>query len=236
MLWRSLVFWFLFPWIIPQALSVRKHAIRFAAANGEKSGVVGKGKVIKLLAIGDSIIAGVGAKTLDKALVGQFASCVADKLACRVEWKAVGKIGARTDQISNIFTEMPKPEADYILVSGGVNDLTALRGIKSWQNSLAALLDNLQAQYPDAKIIVLGIPPLAQFPLLPEPMRYLFGFRGDSYCLAAREQIQKYPSVTYVQLSFDNAPELFSEDGFHPSEAGYELIADHMADLLFENG
>ena len=70
---RSIIFWGLLPFILPQAIYVRKTAPRFAGAAGPRRGAAGTGKNYDLIAIGDSIIAGVGAKTLAKALVGQTA-------------------------------------------------------------------------------------------------------------------------------------------------------------------
>ena len=59
---RNLLFWGLFPLLIPQALWVRKTAPRTAPAAGPRSGTVGDGRPIRLVGVGDSIIAGVGAR------------------------------------------------------------------------------------------------------------------------------------------------------------------------------
>jgi lysophospholipase L1-like esterase len=73
----NFIFWIVFPFLVPQALYVRKTAPRFAPAHGPAEGSVGEGEQTRLLAIGDSIIAGVGASAFSKALVGQTASALA---------------------------------------------------------------------------------------------------------------------------------------------------------------
>ena len=87
---RSALFWSSLPFLLPQALYVRQTAPRFAPAAGPTSGAVGEGTQRTLLAIGDSIVAGVGASELPKAMVGQTASALATSLECRVNWQALG--------------------------------------------------------------------------------------------------------------------------------------------------
>ena len=58
---RNLLFWGLFPFALPQAVYVRRTAPRFAPPDCAPSGRVGSGPPLKIVGIGDSIIAGVGA-------------------------------------------------------------------------------------------------------------------------------------------------------------------------------
>ena len=81
---QSLMFWLSVPLLLPQALYVRKTAPRFAAAEGPSSGASGTGNTVRLLAIGDSIIAGVGATTLANALLEDGR----DKRALQIALKA----------------------------------------------------------------------------------------------------------------------------------------------------
>ena len=222
---------------MPQALYVRKNAIRFAIAKGPKSGTSGNGKGrVKLLALGDSIIAGVGADNLSKALVGQIAYFLAKKLNRPVDWLACGKNGADTYKITHsLAPQLVDEEANYIVLSTGVNDITGLSRLNSWKNNLNSLLLTLVKSHPGAIIAVTGIPPLGEFPLLPQPLRALFGLRGESFCQVAQDLIDQHPSVIYIPLKFETDPLMFSEDGFHPSEKGYEKIGEHMAQIMIES-
>lgn len=230
---RNLLFWGLFPLVLPQALWVRKTAPRFAPAAGPESGTFGEGRPIRLVGIGDSIIAGVGASTLSRALIGATASSLADLLDAEVRWHAVGKSGARSlDILEKYVPRLPAEPADVFVVSVGVNDVTGLVSQSDWETQIARLLEALKSHSPQATIAFSGLPPLGQFPLLPQPLRFTFGVRARSFDLAARDVVQRVPDAIHVPLDFEADPDGFSNDGFHPSEASYAIYGKMMADAV----
>jgi len=233
----SLLFWTLFPFVLPQAIGVRRNAPRFPGAGGPREGSTGGGRPLKLLAVGDSIIAGVGAGDLSKALVGQTAEQLAARLDCRVDWKARGSIGADTAKVlRRLVPRLPEPAADIIIVSVGVNDVTGLCRLAVWRRNLTRLLKALHHHSPQAVVAVAGIPPLRGFPLLPQPLRALFGLRGETFDRAARNVVSSFPFGVFVPLDFEPQPDKFSADGYHPSEASYRdfgrMMTDRIADRL----
>ena len=56
-----------------QGILVRRRAVELPEAKGPRAGIVGKGKPLRLLVIGDSSAAGVGVNTQDEAIAGQLA-------------------------------------------------------------------------------------------------------------------------------------------------------------------
>src|SRR4051812_22325617 len=60
-------------------------------AAGVKRGTHGKGDARKLLVIGESTVAGLGASDHEKALAGQFARVLSERMGRAVEWHVVGK-------------------------------------------------------------------------------------------------------------------------------------------------
>lgn len=230
---RSLLFWTLFPFLLPQAIRIRNSAPRFPGAGGPREGSAGKGTPLNLLAIGDSIIAGVGAGDLSKALVGQTAAQLADRLDGRIDWTARGSIGADSNKVLHrLATRLPKTDVDIIILSVGVNDVTGLTRVSRWQRNLTDLLAVLHRHSPRAIVAVAGIPPLKGFPLLPQPLRALFGLRGKTFDRAACKVVSHYPWAVYVPLDFDPTPDKFSADGYHPSEASYTLFGQMMTDRI----
>lgn len=232
---RSIIFWGLLPFILPQAIYVRKTAPRFSEATGPAKGTSGTGKNYTLIGIGDSIIAGVGATTLANALVGQTAEKLSLLLNCKIIWEAIGGIGAVSHQvIEQMVPQLPENQPDFMVLSVGVNDITSLSSVAKWRHNLAKLLKALGAYAPDAIIAVAGIPPLRGFPVLPQPMRALFGIRGQTFDRAARAEIGRHEKAIHVPLDFDPEPHMFSADGFHPSEQSYQefggMIAQGIAD------
>lgn len=227
---RSLLFWSLFPLVLPQALYVRSRAPRFAAADGATEGSVGSGAPLKLLAVGDSIIAGVGAARLEQALVGQTAAALADKLGRRVDWSAFGESGIRSDGLLNeLLGRLPVDAADVVLVSIGVNDVTGLRSLRRWRRNLRELIGWLSTYSPEAVLCFAGLPPMGTFPLLPQPLRALIGLRAKSFDATAARIVAESPRTVYVPVAFSARAELFSGDGYHPSEAGYRDFAEAVA-------
>ena len=230
---RNLLFWTLFPFVLPQAIRLRQNAPRFPGAGGPKKGTAGAGAPLDLLAVGDSIIAGVGAADLSRALVGQTAAQLAHRLECRIDWTARGSIGADSNKVLHrLVPRLPDSEADIIILSVGVNDVTGLSPVSRWQRNLNDLLAALHHHSPGAVIAVAGIPPLEGFPLLPQPLRALFGLRGKTFDRAARKMVSRKPWAVYVPLDFDPTPDRFSADGYHPSEASYSLFGQLMAERI----
>lgn len=230
---KRLAFWILMPFVIPQALWVRKNAPRFAGASGPATGSVGSGAPCNLLAIGDSIIAGVGARTFDRALVGTTARAMAEATGATVHWRAVGQTGATSEKVRKRLLPRLKDMAyQYVIVSAGVNDITSLKRTRQWRSDLTALIDELLDKYPDATLGIAGIPPLQGFPLLPSPLRHVLGIRARSFDTIIQEEAGKRPRVVHLKLDFDPSPERFSPDGYHPSEDSYAEFGVALADAL----
>jgi lysophospholipase L1-like esterase len=227
---RSLVFWLLLPFVAVQALRLRRTAPRLQAATGEARGRTGSGPSMRLLAIGDSIIAGVGASTLDRALVGRTAESLAKLRGRTVEWEAHGLSGANARRIlADLVPVLDPLPADAMIVSVGVNDVTSLSSIRAWKRNLLALVAALRAHSPNAVIVVAGIPPLRVFPLIPEPLRSLIGFRGETLDRVMGELLQEHAGVLHTPVVFDIRSDSFCADGFHPSERSYIEFGEAMA-------
>lgn len=234
---KNLLFWLLFPLLLPQALYVRRTAPRFAPASGPSEGSMGEGRQSRLLALGDSIIAGVGASDLSKALVGRTAAAIAGSQHCLVSWQAIGVSGYDSAKIlERLVPTLPRENFDYIIVSVGVNDITGLTTARRWRHNLASLLAKLQAHSPAAVIALAGVPPLHAFPLLPQPLRAVLGLRARAFDEIAKEVADGHRNTAYVALDFEPHPNAFAPDGYHPSEDSYIDFGRHMAAGLLAAG
>ena len=85
--WHRPLFWGLLPVTAAQGLWLRNKALRLPGASGERAGVIGAGPDYHLLAIGDSIIDGVGTGTTAASLPVQFAQELATRRGLRVRWR-----------------------------------------------------------------------------------------------------------------------------------------------------
>jgi lysophospholipase L1-like esterase len=233
---RSLLFWGLFMLLIPQALWVRRTARRFPPAAGQRTGQTGNGRSLSLLAIGDSIIDGVGVGMLDEALVGQTVNRLAERLEARIDWQALGKSGLNSRQVrERLIPRAAAAPVDFILVSVGVNDIIGLSSLRRWRRNIRGLVGELRKLSPNAQIAMAGIPPLEWFPALPQPLRAVLGLRGHDFHRVLREEVAAFDGVQVVEPAFDDPVANFAEDGFHPSASGYSICADAVVEVLISN-
>ncbi len=234
---KSLGFWSLFALALPAAVRVRRTAVHSEGAAGPDHGSVGEGEPFRLVGLGDSIIAGVGASTHAVGLVGRAAEALAESHAVRVDWTVRGRSGATTTSIrTGLLPGTPVHGANAVIVSAGVNDLTRLRSPRRFAVELGRLLDAIAERAPSATIAVAGMPPLEHFPALPPSLQRAFGLRGRQFdevirnAAAARSQAVHVPIVIEEETAARR--DAFSADGFHPSESSYVPFGRAAADAL----
>ena len=232
---RTILFWLLFPFVLPQGFLLRKNAPKVTGAGGDNNGTYGSGPRFSLVGVGDSIITGVGVSRLEDAFVSQTAQKLSAALTCRIDWRVCGKTGIHSGGIiKELLPQLSDSEADFILLSVGVNDITSIRGVSEWKRNLDKILRTLSTHSPRAIIAVSGIPPMGKFPLLPQPLRTLFGLRSRTFDLACRQVVSTHPSVIYVPIEFKPQPDMFSPDGYHPSKKSYREFSNLTARLILD--
>jgi lysophospholipase L1-like esterase len=223
-------FWAAVPFVGPQGLWVRRRAPTVEPARGAPRGVVGAGEPVTLLAVGDSIITGVGAGTMDLSLPALFASHYAERFGRRVAWRAVGEIGARARDVCErvVVRDGRSLAFDIVLVSVGVNDVTGLTSTRAFAREVRALVAHLHGRAADATIVLAGIPPLERFPLLPEPLRSVLGWRAGILDAVLMDVAARTPGVCFVDTPFEARDTDFSPDGFHPNADAVSAWAAHL--------
>lgn len=227
-------FWLLLPLIAPQGVWIWWRAPRFAPAAGPAEGVAGRGKPFRLLAIGDSIVAGVGVETLAEAMPGRLAGALAARLNREVRWIARGVSGFDAAEVRELVPALSESERDFdcVFVSVGVNDVTGIRRTGTWTRDLVGLVDDLRRNSPAALIVVCGLPPLHGFPLLPQPLRAVFGLRARTFDGIAANAVGRLPGVLFAANRFEPRPEFFAPDGYHPSGESCRMWALAVAELV----
>ncbi len=203
------------PLLLVQGLYVRLVTERLAPA-GDRRGCVGSGaRAIRLVGVGDSIIAGVGVQRAADGLLGQLAARLADRENATVEWLAVGQSGATIEVVLGTMLEAVIQEAPaLVLISAGVNDAVAGTAPASFKRRLRSVVDRLAGNASRA-VVFAGIPPLSSFPALPRPLATLLARRGAALSAAAAE-LAGYRGLKVVRFpsTLDRAE--FARDGFHP--------------------
>lgn len=224
------LFWSLLPVSAVQGLWLRRVARRLPGAPGERCGSSGGSEPLHLLAIGDSIIDGVGIDCMERALPAQFALALARESGRDVRWRVEGQSGRNiSDLLERLHELEPALRADMVLVSIGVNDVTGLSSLRHWRQQLATFLQELETRWPGVRIVFAGLPPMSHFPLPPQPLRFSLGLRASALDGIAKELVAGQPNAIHVPTTINPETNPFCEDGFHPAAESCTLWARELA-------
>jgi lysophospholipase L1-like esterase len=206
-------------------------------AAGPTTGKTGEGNnVAKLLVIGESTVAGLGASTHEVALAGQFASNLSDKVGRPVEWSVVGKSGVTArETIDTLLPKIPQENFDYILVGLGGNDVLKLSTPAKWRSDMTELLGRLRERHPSSIIFLSNCPMVGLSPAIPNPLRAILWELSKLHNDNIRDLTSRMERVFYYPQPIDVTLEGFFADGIHPSERGYSDWAAAMMRYFSEN-
>jgi lysophospholipase L1-like esterase len=192
-------------------------------AAGEKHGKYGEGdNAAKLFVIGESTVAGLGARNHELALAGQFARQLGEQIGRPVEWKVLGKNGVTARRtIDELTPQMPDETFDYILVGLGGNDVMKLSSPVKWRRDMTELLGILRAKNPDAIIFLSNCPMIVYSPIMPPPIKTILWELSKMHNANIKEFTRDMDRIFYYPQPADLQLDGFFADGIHPSEQGY---------------
>lgn len=218
--WRRALFWSLMPLAAPQGLRLKRTAPRFAPAPGPRAGRIGAGPPLRLLALGDSVIDGVGCPSVEQALAGHFAREIAGVFGREVHWQALGRTGACARELGEaLLPHVPDAGWDLVLVSVGVNDVSGLTRSAAFRQRVGHLVDGLRERAPGATVLLCGLPRMQHFPLLPQPLRWAAGLRAQTLDAIAAEVAAARPGVLHEPTTYVPRHDEFAPDGYHANAA-----------------
>ena len=218
------------PFLYLQGQYTRRKVGLLPDAAGERSGIVGDaGSAASLLVIGESTVAGLGARTHKEALTGQFAERLAGRLGCRVEWTVIGRNGVTARRtIDELVPQIPDKMFDYVLLGIGGNDVMKLSSPRKWRRDMLELLGMLRDKNPDAVIFISNCPMIVLSPVIPHPIKFLLWELSKLHDRNIRDFTADLDRVYYYPQPVDVELEGFFADGIHPSEQGYSDWAEAM--------
>jgi lysophospholipase L1-like esterase len=194
--------------------------------------VAGVGEPLRLIALGESTVAGMGARTHEHALAGQLALALNRETQRPIEWLVVARSGINARQTSaELVPKLAGHRADVVMIALGVNDSIEFHSARRWTADVEKLIDDVRTAVGDALVLLSGVPPLDYFPALPQPLSFVLGARSAALELASIELVRRLTRVVYVpfRIERERCDELFCADGFHPSELGYSEWAKELA-------
>jgi lysophospholipase L1-like esterase len=222
------------PLVLVQARQAARRAPRLPAASGPAHGTAGQGDPRRrLLVIGESTAAGVGAGRHARALPGFLAAEMSRRLGGTVTWMVRGKSGATARKVLAELVPSAQQPFDITVLTVGINDLFDRRAPRLWAADLLGLIDALSGEGGRTRVIVSGMPPVQRVPAIPQPLRFVLGRRARAMDRIMR-QVSADRGAIYVPIdgAIARGDGLFASDGFHPSEAGYRVWAGVLAGAM----
>ncbi|MCP4818950.1 MAG: SGNH/GDSL hydrolase family protein [Shimia sp.] len=218
------------PLLVAQGLGIRKRVNRLPEPPGARAGTAGEGPKLRLLIIGDSSAAGVGATTQANALSGQLVAQLAQ--THRVHWRLEAATSATTRvTLEHIATLMPQ-KVDVVVSALGVNDVTRASSLKTWVSRQKQLADLMAEAYGARLMVASGLPPMGEYPQLPQPLRWVLGEQAKRLDNGLAALAAAHPILSHLPIDIPFEPHFQASDGYHPSEEAYalwgKLIADHI--------
>ena len=223
------------PFLYLQGQYTRWKVGRLPDAAGETIGTYGTGEgELNILAIGESTVAGIGAKDHAEAMAGQLAKFVSQRTGKPVRWHVCGESGITIrGTIERLFPKTPDVKMDYVFIALGGNDIFKLSTPQKWKRDYSELIGLLQNKYPGAKIKLANVPRIDSSPVIPHPLKALLWEISKIHRATTREMVAGMKDVYYYE-SRGKVEEGFYADGVHPSPHGYSLWAEGIVNSLFD--
>ena len=222
----------LLPVVIAQGAATRRRVPCLPPARPPHHGLVpGMGKSIRLLAVGELTVCGLGLASGDESVAATTARALARLTGRPIAWRAAGLSGATVkDARKLLLPRIPPKPADLIVVAFGVNDATAYRSPAAFADDLAELVIAVRRRVGGAAVVVGGVAPLQCFPALPSPLRHVLGWRAAALQAAAERLTERLPRVVVERIA-NLEPDLFAGDGFHPNRRAHAIWGEEIATL-----
>lgn len=234
-MWLKITTLILLPIIAIQGIKVRKKMPRLPEASGERDGVIGSGKPLSLLILGDSAAAGVGVETQQDALSGAIITELGNEFT--LTWKLQAQTGNTTQQVIQAAKQISDQQYDIVITSIGVNDVTKFTSARSWLKQQKQLFADIQNRFKPKLIIVSGVPPMQHFPALPNPLAWLFGKYAAQMNQVLQQWLMPQDKFKFIQYDIKEFQALnlpMASDGFHPSKEIYAIWGQQIALLVRE--
>ena len=221
------------PLVMAQGAATRRRVPCLPPARPPHHGLVpGAGRSIRLLAVGESTVCGVGLARGDEAVAATTARALARLTGRPVAWRGEGMPGATVSEArAQLLPRIACEPADLLIVAFGVNDATAYNSPRVFADELAELVTAMRNRVGDAAVVVAGVAPLDRFPALPWPLRNILGWRSVALQAAADGLTRRLPRLVVERFSEPFVPDLFSRDGFHPNRRAHAIWGEEIAAL-----
>jgi acyl-CoA thioesterase I len=192
---------------------------------------------VNYVALGDSTGVGVGARNggYVSRIFKNIAAARADSRLTNLCMSGATTEDVLRDQLSRGIAANP----NLVTLGIGINDIGHGMGVEEFARNYEQIISQLRQQ-TQAIIVVTNIPDISSAPRIPEFVRPQYrqtmtAFNQRLEVIAARYQVTVFDVHSTTREELPSHPEFFSSDGFHPSDAGYELWASEMWPVIAQS-
>jgi lysophospholipase L1-like esterase len=221
------------PVLVAQAVATRRRAPVLPEAAGPRSGRLGgRGRALRLLIAGDSSAAGVGVAHQDESVAGHLTRTLQRRSGRPVQWSLHARSGLTTRQVHELLRAEPPSAGDVAVLITGVNDVIEQIPSQRAVQHRAALADWLLGEGLARHVVFAPLPPIHQFPLLPQPLRRVMGDDARRHNDALSRWAATRGEVSCLQIPLTLGAETMAIDGFHPGEPVYRTCGEALANFI----
>lgn len=223
------------PLVLPQALYVKRSTLRLPEAMGPRTFNDPQSAPLSLLHVGESTVAGVGVNEIKQGFTHHLAQSLAYHKNIDVNdvaYHVCGENGIRLDALNDHISDLPNG-FDVALVTMGVNDCSKFTSLKKWHNNIHTCIKALK-QKTHGPIFFTQVPPMADFPALPFPIKNILGLRATLLDKELQKICLNYDQVYHLNIDVPLEDNMMARDGYHPSAKGYKTWAQLIAPSILE--
>lgn len=232
----GLLSWLAFPIYAWQGISVRLKTERILPPPDPALGSFdGTGEPLRLLVIGDSSAASVGADSARDGLACHLAEIINNYSGRPVIWRAAGFNSATTGQIRDLAVpNLPADPWSFIVIAAGTNDVKNFHTLRRFKKDFGGLLYALRAKFPEAGILWSQIVDMRDVPALPRLLAHILEIRASLLNRLGVRLCRERFAEAAERLPITD-PAGFASDGFHAGPRAYRAWAEHLAPLVISN-
>jgi acyl-CoA thioesterase I len=185
---------------------------------------------VNYLALGDSTGVGVGARN-GGYVARIFSRILSQRPGSRLTNLCVSG-ATSSDVLEGQLDRGLTTDPNLVTLGIGINDIGHGFSVEEFARNYEQIISTLRNK-TRAQIIVTNIPDISSAPRIPQFARAQYqqaivNFNQRLEAIAARYDVTVFDVHTTTREQLPAHPEFFSGDGFHPSDAGYELWANEM--------